>query len=69
MKRQAVSSSNIASIGYDASSKTLEVEFNNGRTYEYYNVPASEYSALMSASSHGKYFSANIKDNYRASEL
>lgn len=69
MQRESVSSTNLASIGYDASSKTLEVEFNSGRVYEYYGVPASEHSALMSASSHGKYFNANIKDNYRFSEL
>ena len=70
MKRQAVSSSNIASIGYDPSSNTLEVEFNSGRVYEYYGVPASEYSALMNASSHWQYLNQNIiKGGYRYSEI
>lgn len=69
MKRQAVSSSNIASIGYDASSNTLEVEFNGGRVYVYYDVPASEHRALMNASSHGTYFNANIRNNYEFTEL
>ena len=30
MNREPVSSSNIASIGYDVSSETLEIEFHNG---------------------------------------
>jgi len=64
MKRQGVSSSNICSIGYDPLSKTLEIEFNSGGIYQYLNVPESEYNALMSASSHGKYFLAYIKDHY-----
>ena len=41
MYRQPVSSSNLASVGYDASSMTLEVGFNNGSVYQYYNVPAN----------------------------
>lgn len=69
MRRESVSSSNLASVGYDPTSKTLEVAFKSGRVYEYYNVPASEHRALMSASSHGRYFNANIKENYEFSEL
>lgn len=69
MQRQAVSSSNLASIGYDASSEILEVEFNSGRVYEYYDVPESEYDALMDASSHGRYFNANIRNDYECSEI
>ena len=61
MKRDYVNSSNLASVGYDASSNTLEVEFNHGGIYQYYNVPESIYNGLMNASSHGKYFDAYIK--------
>lgn len=43
MERQYVSSSNIASIGYDASDMILEVEFLNGAIYQYYDVPQSVY--------------------------
>ncbi len=65
MERQSVSSSNLVSIGYDASSQTLEVEFKGGTVYQYFDVPEDEYDSLMSASSHGVYFSANIRDNYK----
>lgn len=61
MNRQFVSSSSIASIGYDARSQTLEVEFKQSGIYQYYNVPNSIYMGLMNASSHGQYLDNNIK--------
>lgn len=69
MERQGVSSSNIRSIGYDNSTSTLEVEFINGRIYQYYNVSESVFSSLMSASSHGQYLAANIVNNFKYKEL
>ena len=68
MERKSVSSSNIASIGYDEATSTLEVEFLNGSVYHYYDVPDNEYQSLMSADSHGKYLAANIKGRYRYSK-
>lgn len=61
MKRQSVTSSNLASIGYDAENKILEVEFNHGGVYQYFGVPENVYEELMNASSHGQYFDRNIK--------
>jgi hypothetical protein len=58
MQRTTVSSSNIASIGYDASSQVLEVQFRSGSIYQYSDVPASVHQALMMASSHGSYRSS-----------
>lgn len=62
MNMISVSSSDIASIGYEGS--TLHIRFNSGGLYAYYNVPASVYNGLMGAGSHGKYFHANIKGRY-----
>jgi len=59
-----VSSSNIASVGYDETSRTLYVQFLKGSTYSYSNVPSSVYRCLMNAPSKGKYFAANIKNSY-----
>ncbi|MBG1242575.1 MULTISPECIES: KTSC domain-containing protein [unclassified Nostoc] len=64
MLRTPVNSRNLHSVGYDATTRTLEVEFNNGSVYQYSGVPESTYRGLISASSHGKYFHANIKDSY-----
>ena len=38
--RDPVASSNIASAGYDAMTRTLEVEFSNGGIYRYGDVPS-----------------------------
>ncbi len=69
MKRESVSSSNLASVGYNSENKILEIEFNHGGVYQYFDVPKSEYEALMNASSHGKYFSANIRNDYKFQKL
>lgn len=62
MNHTPVSSSNLASVGYDASTRTLQVAFRNGSLYEYSNVPQPIYDGLMRASSHGRYFDAHIKN-------
>lgn len=61
MNRQSVESSNLASIGYDAEDEILEIEFNHGGIYQYFDVPENVYDELMNASSHGQYFDINIK--------
>lgn len=61
MKRTFVSSSNIASIGYDSARRILEVEFLNRSVYQYFGVPESIYNGLMNAPSHGSYFDECIK--------
>ena len=67
--RTSVSSSNIASIGYDVNSLTLEIEFLNGGAYQYFDVPQHLYEGLMNASSHGQYLAQNIKGVYRYSKI
>lgn len=64
MDREPVQSSNLRSVGYDPSSKILEIEFHQGGIYQYSGVPASEYQGLMSAPSLGQYFHKYIKDRY-----
>lgn len=61
MKRQSVSSSNLVSVGYDSTSRTLEIEFHSGGIYQYLGVPISVYNGLMNAGSHGQYFDAYVK--------
>lgn len=62
MERTPVSSSNIRSIGYDANMQILEIEFLSGRVYQYFGVPVEVYEGLMSAGSHGQFFSYNIRN-------
>lgn len=69
MKRDPVSSSNIVSVGYDAPSETLEIEFMSGAVYQYYNVPQSIYDAFIAASSAGQFFAYQIKNAFPYSRV
>lgn len=62
MERIPVQSSNLVSVGYDRESNTLEIEFHNGRIYQYYGVGYDVYESLMNAGSKGSYFNQNIKN-------
>jgi len=64
MERIQVASSNILSVGYDADSEVLEIEFNSGAVYQYYGVSHAVYDGIIGADSKGKYFHANIKGVY-----
>lgn len=69
MDRNHVASSNIASVGYDEPSQTLEVEFLNGSIYQYYNVPPNMHQELMQAGSKGKFLNTYIKNAYPYSRV
>ena len=64
MDRTPVRSSNIGSVGYDPTSRTLEVEFHSGGLYQYFGVPENIYQGLMRAASKGSYFHDYIKSRY-----
>lgn len=59
-----VSSSNIASVGYDAESQIVYVAFLNGSTYAYKGVSAQEFENLRTAPSIGSYLNRNFKNVY-----
>jgi hypothetical protein len=60
----SVESSMIAAAGYDPQASTLVVLFNNGKAYEYSEVPPEIYQGLMEAESKGSYMRANVIDVY-----
>ena len=69
MTRHSVSSSNIASIGHEPESNTLEVEFKNGHVYRYAGVSAEVHRDLMNAGSIGSHFHKHIRSNYSGSKV
>lgn len=69
MERTPVSSSNLASVGYDEGPQTLEVQFNRGTVYQYFGVPKVLYELLMVASSVGQFFNANIRDVFPCEQV
>ena len=64
MKRIYVRSSSISHVGYDRRTRTLEVEFRNGRAYQYLGVPPQIYHELMQADSKGRFINFIIKKHY-----
>lgn len=69
MERYSVASSNIATIGYDESTDTLEVEFLNGGIYQYFGVPVNIYDQLMQAGSKGRFLITYIRNAYPYSRV
>jgi hypothetical protein len=69
MERYSVASSNIASIGYDAPSQILEVEFLSGTIYQYFGVPENMYNELMQAGSKGRFLNTYIRNAYGYSRV
>jgi hypothetical protein len=65
MERQAVSSTSIRSVGYDPEKKELEIEFQTGKVYAYFDVPRETYDDFMHADSHGQYFAQHIRDQFK----
>ncbi len=61
MERLPVQSRNLASVGYDPDTLTLEIEFHNSGVYQYFGVPQEIYEGLMNAGSKGSYFHQSIK--------
>lgn len=64
MKRRRVSSSALASAGYDERTRTLEVEFVSGDVYRYLDVDPADADALFRAESMGAYMNERIKPRY-----
>ena len=64
MKREPVASSVLRSVGYDASTAELELEFTSGDVYRYYAVPARVHRELLAADSPGAYVNRHIVDHY-----
>ncbi|WP_405360443.1 KTSC domain-containing protein [Kitasatospora sp. NBC_00085] len=65
MRRQAVDSSALRSVGYDAALLVLELEFTSGHVYVYEAVPGRVHRELMAAESHGRYFVREVRGRTR----
>jgi hypothetical protein len=62
-------SSTIAKVGYDKSTSTLEIEFQSGDVYQYFDVPEHIWEAFKISSSKGKFFNDTVKGLYRYSKV
>ena len=69
MNRILVSSSHLASVGYDSQTLTLEVEFTDGSIYQYFDVPETIFESFMQAPSKGNFLATQIKYLFRYTRL
>ncbi len=58
-------SSNVARFRYIETERVLSVEFKNGSTYNYYDVPEALFDQMSAASSKGRFLAQNVKGTYR----
>lgn len=69
MERKRITASNIRSVGYEARSRVLEVEFTNGGITQYSGVSDEVYRRLINAPSPGSYFRDIIEENFTAKRV
>jgi hypothetical protein len=63
--RTVVDSSSVRSVGYDARQRELELEYQGGRVYRYFDVPVEVYRGLLRADSIGSFVNDVVKPRYR----
>ncbi len=69
MRRKQVVSTSLASVGYEAATRILEVEFRKGRIYRYHDVGPDIVERLMTADSKGRFMNAHIRNAYRFTRI
>jgi hypothetical protein len=65
VNRTNVTSSTVASVGFESASGILEVEFHSGAIYQYFDVPEEHFTAMVDSGSPGGYLNAHIKSSFR----
>lgn len=66
MKKQEVESSVIRAVGH---TRVLEIEFESGRVYQYFDVPEDLYNEMLTSDSKGRFFNQNIRNKFPYQEV
>ncbi len=64
IRRDAVESSAVAAVGYSKRLHALEIEFRDGLTYRYQEVPPALYRELILAESKARFYNRNIRGRF-----
>lgn len=59
----------MSSVGYDNTTKILEIEFHTGLVYQYLGVPPKVYADLMHSGEIGKYFSEKVRPKFQTKQV
>ncbi len=66
MKWAALQSKMLSAAAYEDSKQILYLRFRGtGAVYRYFEFPAADYLAFLSAESRGRYFRSHIRDHFR----
>jgi hypothetical protein len=69
MEKQPVKSRILRFVGYNATTKILEIEFHSGLVYQYSGVPLNVYKNLMRSNEIGKYFTEKIRTQFQTKQV
>jgi KTSC domain len=69
VERLPVKSRILRSAGYDAGTKILEIEFQNGLVYQFLNVPLKVSTDLMRSDEIGKYFTDKVRSRFQTKQV
>jgi hypothetical protein len=69
LERQPVKSRILRSLGYDESTKILEIEFQTGLVYQYAGVPIKVYRELIRSEEIVKYFTDKVRNRFRTKQI
>ena len=69
MDRKNIDSSMIRGIGYDTDNSTLEIEFNSGAVWQYFDFPESSWYEFDASDSKVKFVLIDIKNQYSESRV
>jgi hypothetical protein len=64
MEMRKVSSGKLRAIGYDAATRTLQVQLDSGAVLAYAGVPQETFRRLAAAGSMWSYFRDNIEEDF-----
>jgi len=69
MNWQPLESKLLSSAAYDAENRILYLRFRSGDVYRYFAFPPEQYQQFLDAESRGRYFLANIRNQFRYERL
>ncbi|WP_437890342.1 KTSC domain-containing protein [Phytobacter sp. V91] len=69
MEHHLVKSSRISSVGYEESTRTLEIRFHDKSTWQYRDVPPRIFTVFLTVVSKGRYYDGVVKGKYLARKV
>lgn len=63
MIKKEVKSGNIKSVAYDSNKKIMQIEFNKGAKYKYFNVESFIFESINQYNSVNNWFIEKVKNN------